>query len=88
MRNVLALFVALVFVLYSSMLAAAPAHACCKSADCPVTQCVAADCLPSAMPAALGDIAPQATPPASVAAQCPAPAILPTPPTEVWCPPD
>lgn len=88
MRNVLALVVAVVFVLYSSLLAAAPTHACCKSADCPVTQCVAADCLASAMPAALGAIAQPAAQPASLPAQCPAPAILPAPPGKVWCPPD
>lgn len=88
MRNVLALLVAVVFVLYSSLLAAAPAHACCKSGDCPVTQCAAADCLPAAMPATLGDSAMPALQPASLAPQCPAPAILPSPPTQVWCPPD
>jgi len=88
MRNVLALFVAVIFVLYSSMLAAAPAHACCKAADCPVTQCAATDCLPSAMPAALGVIAMPALPIARAAAQSPAPAMLPAPANDVWCPPD
>jgi hypothetical protein len=88
MRNALALIVAVVFVLYSSLLAAAPARACCHEADCPVTQCVAAACTPSAMPALAASLA-------MIAFQLPrsvpiayTPAILPNPLREVWCPPD
>jgi hypothetical protein len=88
MRNALALFSAVVFLLYSSVLAAAPAHACCTGTDCPIVQCVATACTPSAMPAAAGliaAIAPPATHAAPVAEENP---ILPSPAKEVWCPPD
>ena len=88
MRQFLAMIIALVFVLHSSLLAAAPARMCCKSADCPVAQCVATDCLPSAMPAVTADVAIPAPTPARMPAQCPAPTMSPTPAKEVWCPPD
>jgi hypothetical protein len=88
MRKVLTLFVAVMFMLYSSMLAAAPAHACCKAGDCPVAQCVMTDCLPSAMPAALGVIPMPAIQISRAAAQSPAPTMSPAPANEVWCPPD
>lgn len=88
MRKFLALVIALVFVLHSSLLAAAPARMCCKNADCPVTQCVAADCLPSAMPAVTVDIAMPALTLARMPAQSPAPSMSPTPVKEVWHPPD
>jgi hypothetical protein len=88
MRRFLLLLVSLIFVLHSSLLAAAPMHTCCKNADCPMTQCVVADCLPSAMPAALGKIDVPALPAISAAAQSPAPTMLPTPAADIWCPPD
>jgi hypothetical protein len=88
MRNALALIVAVVFVLYSSLLAAAPARACCHEADCPVTQCVAAACTPSAMPALAASLDVLALPRPHAAAISYTPAALPEPTREVWCPPD
>ena len=88
MRNALALIVAVVFVLYSSLLAAAPARACCHEADCPVTQCVAAACTPSAMPAVAIGSAMIALPAPRAVAISYTPAILPEPTKEVWGPPD
>ncbi|WP_143068069.1 hypothetical protein [Duganella sp. CF517] len=88
MRHLLAMFIALVFVLHSSVLAAAPARMCCKSADCPVTQCVSSDCLPTAMPAIATDIALPAPAPTRLAAHAPATAMSPAPAKDVWCPPD
>jgi len=88
MRNVLALLAAVVFLLYSSVLAAAPARACCKDADCPIAQCVATACTPSALPAAVGQIGAIAAPALREAA-LPEPAVnLPQPAKEIWCPPD
>lgn len=88
MRNVLALLVAVVFLLYSSVLAAAPARACCKDADCPIAQCVATACAPSALPAAVGEIAAIAAPALREAA-IPEPRVhLPQPASDIWCPPD
>ena len=88
MRNALALIVAVVFVLYSSLLAAAPARACCHEADCPMTQCVAAACAPCAMPAAVAGVASIALPVLRVPAVSNPPAMLAAPAKEVWCPPD
>ncbi|NGZ87516.1 hypothetical protein [Duganella aceris] len=78
----------MVFLLYSSVLAAAPAHACCTGTDCPLVQCVATACTPSAMPAAAGlvaAVAPQAMRVAPIAESA---VIPPQPAKEVWCPPD
>jgi len=88
MRQFFAMVIALVFVLHSSVLAAAPARLCCKGADCPVTQCVATDCLPTALPAVAPDIAMPASTPTRLQASCPAPAMSPAPAKNVWCPPD
>lgn len=89
MRQFLALVIALVFVLHSSLLAAAPARTCCKNADCPVAQCVATDCLPAALPALpAANAMPHAPMPTPVAAHCPAASMSPAPAKEVWCPPD
>lgn len=88
MRQFLALLIALVFVLHSSVLAAAPARMCCKGADCPVTQCVATDCLPTAMPAIAAALAMPASPPTRLQAHCPAPTMSPAPAKAVWRPPD
>ena len=88
MRQFLALVIALVFVLHSSLLAAAPARMCCKSADCPMTQCVATDCLPTAMPAIATDVALPAPTPTRLPAHCSAPTMSPAPAKDVWCPPD
>ncbi len=82
------MLIALVFVLHSSVLAAAPARMCCKSADCPVTQCVAMDCLATAMPAMPAASALPAPTPARLPAQSPAPTMSPEPAKDVWCPPD
>ena len=80
--------IALVFELHSSLLAAAPARTCSKGADCPVTQCVATDCLPTAMPAIASGIAMPEPAPTRLQAHCPAPTISPAPAKDVWCPPD
>ncbi|USX21173.1 hypothetical protein NHH82_03090 [Oxalobacteraceae bacterium OTU3REALA1] len=88
MRQFIALVIALVFVLYSSLLAAEPARMCCKSADCPVTQCVAMDCLPAAMPAIAADIALPAPTLTRLPAHRPAPTMSQAPAKDVWCPPD
>jgi hypothetical protein len=88
MRNVLALFAAVVFLLYSSVLAAAPARACCTDADCPIAQCVATACTPSAMPAAVGRLADIIAPAPSAVPVAETPAIPPRPAKEVWTPPD
>jgi len=88
MRNVLALLAAVIFVLYSSVLAAAPAKACCKDAHCPVEQCVAMACTPSAMPATVGKALQLDLPSPR---QAPVPhraAELPCPAEEIWRPPD
>jgi hypothetical protein len=83
MHNALALIVAAVFVLYSSLRAAAPARTCCREADCPVTQCVAAACTPSAMPAAVASIATIALPAQRTAAISNPPTMLPESASEV-----
>ena len=88
MRQFLALVIALVFVLHSSLLAAAPARTCCKGADCPVTQCVSTDCMPTAMPAIAPDIAMPEPAPTRLQAHRPAPAMSPAPAKDIWCPPD
>lgn len=88
MRNVLALLAAVVFLMYSSVLAAAPARACCKDADCPIAQCVATACTPSALPAAVGQIGAIAAPALREAALPERPVILPQPAKDIWCPPD
>jgi hypothetical protein len=88
MRQFLALLIALVFVLHSSLLAAAPTGMCCKSADCPVAQCVATDCLPAAMPAIAADIAVLAPTPTRLPADVAPATMSPAPAKEVWCPPD
>ena len=88
MRNVLALLAAVVFLLYSSVLAAAPTRACCKDADCPIAQCVATACTPSALPAAVGRIAAIAMPAVRAAAIAERPVHLPQPAKDIWCPPD
>lgn len=88
MRQFLGLVIALVFVLHSSLLAAAPARMCCKGADCPVAQCVATDCLPTAMPAIAPVIAMPAPTPIRLQANRPAPTMSPAPAKDVWCPPD
>ena len=88
MRQFLALLIALVFVLHSSLLAAAPTRMCCKSADCPVTQCVATDCLPAAMPAIPAAISLSAPTLTRLPAQAPAATMSPAPAKDVWCPPD
>lgn len=88
MRNVLALLAAVVFLLYSSVLAAAPARACCKDADCPIAQCVATACTPSALPAAIGQIAAIATPALREATIPEHPVTLPQPAKDIWSPPD
>ncbi len=88
MRKVLALLAAVVFLLYSSMLAAAPARACCKDADCPIAQCVATACTPSALPAALGQIAAIATPALGEATIPEQSITLPQPAKDIWSPPD
>lgn len=82
------MLIALVFVLHSSVLAAAPARMCCKSADCPVTQCVAMDCLPAAMPAIAAALRLPAPTLARQPAHAPAPAMSPASAKDVWCPPD
>jgi len=88
MRNVLTLFAAVVFLLYSSVLAAAPARACCLDADCPIAQCVATACTPAAMPAAVARITEFAAPAPRTAPTGDSPAIPPHPAKEVWSPPD
>ena len=88
MRQFLALIIAMVFVLHSSLLAAAPARMCCKSADCPVAQCMATDCLPAAMPAIAADIAVLAPTLARLRADVAHATMSPAPAKKVWCPPD
>lgn len=88
MRNILALLAAVVFLLYSSLLAAAPSRACCVDTDCPIAQCVASACTPSAMPAAAVRIADLAVPAQRMAPIGESPAIPPHPAKEVWSPPD
>ena len=88
MRQFLAMIIALVFVLHSSLVAAEPVRMCCKGADCPVTQCVAMGCLPAAMPAIAADIALPAPTLTRLPAHCPAPTMSPAPAKDVWCPPD
>jgi hypothetical protein len=88
MRSILSLLVALVFVLHSSWLMAAPAHACCNETDCPVTQCVSAGCLPGNLPAALDNTAAPAHVPASQPFAATAAPLLPHPAQEIWTPPD
>jgi hypothetical protein len=88
MRSLISFLVALVFVLHSSWLLAAPTHACCHDADCPMTQCISAACLPADLPGAVGnpqppDIEPLHLPVAPVAS-----VSLPHPAKEIWTPPD
>jgi hypothetical protein len=88
MRNVLALLAAVIFVLYSSVLAAAPAKACCKDAHCPVAQCVAMACAPSAMPVAMGKALQFDLPALRETPAVHRAPTLPCPAEEIWRPPD
>ena len=88
MRTLISFLVALVFVLHSSWLLAAPTHACCHEADCPMTQCISAACMPADLPAAVNTIAPAAIEPLRLAVLPSASIPLPRPAKEIWTPPD
>lgn len=88
MRPLISFLVALVFVLHSSWLLAAPAHACCHEADCPMTQCVSAACLPADLPAAVGQAQLPAVQPLRLAVAASAETPPPHPTEDIWTPPD
>lgn len=88
MRSLISFLVALVFVLHSSWLLAAPNHACCHEADCPMTQCISAACMPADLPAAVHNVQPATIEPLRLAVAPVASAPLPRPVKEIWTPPD
>lgn len=88
MRHFRLFLFALVFLLHTSLVAAASVRSCCGDNDCPVIQCVSAGCLANAPAAAL-----PATPAALPLAGSPVYAeeivtALPMRDRKVWTPPD
>lgn len=82
------LFLALVFVLHTSIVAAESVHACCLDADCVSSQCVSAGCMACPMPAAVGATGALALAPAALKAGTAMPSPRAAPVAEIWTPPD
>jgi hypothetical protein len=88
MRKLFLFLLAVVFMLHTTFVVAAPRCTNCPDIDCPSGQCVSVGCLPSAMPAmvaALAGMQPIAT---AAPATDYASAELPSPLQEIWTPPD
>ncbi len=88
MNKFLLLVLGVLFALHASLLAAAPLPPPCMDADCPMSQCIEADCLPGALTGALPAPPVFTVPAACVDGLAPAPGPLPFLMKEVWTPPD
>jgi hypothetical protein len=88
MRRFSLFLLALVFMLHTTLVLAAPRCTNCPDIDCPAGQCMDIGCAPAAMPAALAAPATPAPLPAAAPATPYASAVLPAPLHEIWTPPD
>jgi hypothetical protein len=88
MRRLVSFLLAMVFLLHTTMVLAAPVCTPCPELECPVSACADMGCLPSVVPGAPSAAAQPGIAPAVLPAPLYASAARPAPLHEIWTPPD